>query len=62
MADPEIYDTFTDVGKELKLSVKSIYRLSRTDASFPVTRIGGSLRSPRSKRHRWLQQRTQGGT
>lgn len=62
MPDPETYDTAADTGKIVKLSDKTIYRLAKTDPSFPVTRIGGTLRFPRSKVLRWLSQRTQGSS
>jgi hypothetical protein len=56
----EIYDKADDTGKLMRLSPKSVYRLAKTDPSFPVTRIGGSLRFPRKRVLRWLAQRTQG--
>jgi predicted DNA-binding transcriptional regulator AlpA len=61
MADAEpTYDKADDIGKLVKLSDKSIYRLAKEDPTFPCVKIGGSLRFPRERVLRWLAQRTQG--
>jgi predicted DNA-binding transcriptional regulator AlpA len=54
------YDKAEEIGKIVKLSAKTIYRIAASDPSFPCTKIGGSLRFPRDKVLRWLAQRTQG--
>ncbi len=54
------YLTADEVGKMLKLSGKSIYRVAAQDPTMPVLRIGGSLRFPRARLLRWLDDRTQG--
>ena len=60
MPDPESYDTAVDIGKIVRLSHKTVYRIAKTDPSFPATRIGGTLRFPRSRVLRWLAARTLG--
>ncbi len=61
MADSEpIYDKADEIGKIVKLSPKSIYRLAKTDPTFPCVTIGASKRFPRQRVLRWLAQRTQG--
>jgi predicted DNA-binding transcriptional regulator AlpA len=58
-ADP-IYDKADDIGKIVKLSVKTIYRLSAADPTFPSIKIGGSIRFPRERVIRWFRAREQG--
>jgi excisionase family DNA binding protein len=61
MAEAEaIYDTAADIGKIVKLSNKTIYRMAKDDPSFPVLRIGGSIRFPRERVLKWFKQREQG--
>ena len=57
--DP-IFWTADDVGKVIKLTDKSVYRLAKKDPTFPCVKIGGSLRFPRDRVLKWLAQRTQG--
>jgi predicted DNA-binding transcriptional regulator AlpA len=52
--------TAEETGRVIKLSGKSVYRLADKDASFPRVKIGGTLRFPREKVLRWIEQRTQG--
>jgi len=58
-AEP-IYDTAEDIGKIIKLSSKTIYRMAAQDPSFPSLRIGGSVRFPRDRVLRWIRDREQG--
>jgi excisionase family DNA binding protein len=56
----ETYDTVATLAKFLTLSPKTIYRWSRADPSFPVTKVGRAVRFPRSRVQKWLNERTQG--
>jgi predicted DNA-binding transcriptional regulator AlpA len=58
-AEP-IYDKAEDIGKIAKLSAKTIYRFAATDPTFPVLRIGGSVRFPRERVLKWFRDREQG--
>jgi predicted DNA-binding transcriptional regulator AlpA len=59
--NPEpLYWTAKEVGLLLQLSDKSIYRLAKSDPTFPMTIIGGARRFPRVAVLRWLDNRTQG--
>jgi len=58
-AEP-LYLTASQVGALVQLSAKSIYRLAEKDPSFPVVKVGGSLRFPRDRVLRWLADREQG--
>lgn len=55
-----IYDKAEDIGKILKLSSKTIYRMAAQDPSFPSLRIGGSIRFPRERVLQWFRSREQG--
>jgi predicted DNA-binding transcriptional regulator AlpA len=55
-----IYDTADDIGKIIKLSSKTIYRMAVKDPSFPSLRVGGSIRFPRDRVLRWFRDREQG--
>jgi excisionase family DNA binding protein len=55
-----VYLTPDDVAAMLQLSSKSIYRITKADPSMPMLKIGGSIRFPRERLLRWLQQREQG--
>ena len=57
--DP-VYWKAKKVGIVMDLSDKSVYRLAKSDPTFPCVKIGGSLRFPRDRVLRWLAQRTQG--
>jgi predicted DNA-binding transcriptional regulator AlpA len=41
----------------LQLSVKSVYRLARADATLPQLKLMGSVRFPRERLMRWLRAR-----
>ena len=59
-ARPE-YLTAPEVAKMLRLSVKSIYRLAKSDASMPALRLtDGTIRFPSNRLATWLDERTQG--
>jgi predicted DNA-binding transcriptional regulator AlpA len=55
-----IYDRAEDIGKIVKLSSKTIYRMAAEDPSFPSLRVGGSIRFPRDRVIRWFREREQG--
>lgn len=55
-----VYLTAAGVAELLQLSPKTIYRLAAEDATFPVLRIGGTVRFPRERLLRWLRDREQG--
>jgi len=57
---PELYLTPRQVGEILQISIRSVYRLSSTDATMPTLRLGGTVRFPRAELLKWLQARTQG--
>jgi predicted DNA-binding transcriptional regulator AlpA len=58
------YLTADQVGELLQLSAKSIYRLAKDDSTFPMLKLGAgrnsTMRFPRERLARWLEQRTQG--
>jgi len=54
------YLTAPEVARMLRLSPKSIYRLSREDPTFPMLKVGGAVRFPRERLLRWLLRREQG--
>jgi predicted DNA-binding transcriptional regulator AlpA len=60
MASLDEFWTAAEVGKLVKLSDKSIYRIASKDPTFPCVKIGGTLRFPRDRVLRWLARRTQG--
>lgn len=55
-----IYDKAEDIGKIVKLSSKTIYRMAAHDPTFPSLRVGGSIRFPRERVLRWFRDREQG--
>lgn len=55
-----VYLTPDQVGELLQVKVKTIYSWSRDDATMPVIRIGHTVRFPRERLLRWLQDREQG--
>jgi predicted DNA-binding transcriptional regulator AlpA len=61
---PPEYLTADQVGELLQLSAKSVYRLASSDPTFPLLKLGAgrnaSVRFPRERLLRWLEQRTQG--
>jgi predicted DNA-binding transcriptional regulator AlpA len=57
--DPRFW-TAKEVGRLIKLSPKSVYRLAATDPTFPVAKIGGARRFPSKKVLSWINQRPQG--
>jgi excisionase family DNA binding protein len=61
MIDPGYWNA-DDVAKLLKVSPRTIYRWVEADPTLPALRIAGSLRFPRGRLLRWLQQREQGQT
>ena len=58
--DDQQFWTAEEVGKLVRLSDKSIYRLAKEDPTFPVVKVLGSLRFPKDRVQRWLAKRTQG--
>jgi predicted DNA-binding transcriptional regulator AlpA len=54
------YSLAKEVAEVVRLSEKSIYRIMKTDPTFPHVRISGSVRFPRARVLRWLSKRTQG--
>ncbi len=59
MSDPA-YLTPAEVAELLRVSEKSVYRWAKTEPTMPVLKLGGSVRFPRERLLRWLEQRTQG--
>jgi predicted DNA-binding transcriptional regulator AlpA len=61
---PAEYMTPNQVGELLQLSAKSVYRLASSDPTFPLLKLGAgrnaTVRFPRERLLRWLEQRTQG--
>lgn len=58
-AAPE-YLTAAELGQLLRLSAKSVYRLAKSDPSFPMLKLASAVRFPRSRVLRWLADREQG--
>ena len=54
------YLTADEVAGILQLSPKTIYRLAKTDSTFPMLKLGGAVRFPRERLLRWLVMREQG--
>jgi len=54
------YLTVAEVAALLRLSPKSVYRLAAQDPTMPLLKIGGSVRWPRERLLRWLQDHEQG--
>jgi len=57
---PAEYLTADEVAVILQLSPKTIYRLAKTDPTFPMLKLGGAVRFPRDRLLRWLWDREQG--
>ena len=57
---PAEYLTADEVAGILQLSPKTIYRLAKTDPTFPMLKLGGAVRFPRERLLRWLTMREQG--
>lgn len=55
-----IYDRAADIGKLVKLSSKTIYKLAVAEPTFLSIRIGGSVRFPRQRVIEWLRAREVG--
>ena len=53
--------TAKELAALVRVSEKTLYRLVRQDSSFPLVKIGGSVRFPRARVLRWIAARTQGG-
>lgn len=56
----ERYLTPAQVADMLQVSEKTVYRWAATEATMPVLRVGGTVRFPRERLLRWLQDREQG--
>lgn len=54
------YLTPAEVADLLRVSVKTVYRLAAQEPTMPMLKLGGSVRFPRERLLRWLDQRTQG--
>jgi excisionase family DNA binding protein len=54
------YLSAEEVAGILQLSPKTIYRLAKTDPTFPMLKLGGAVRFPRDRLLRWLWDREQG--
>ncbi len=56
-----LYFTVDEVALLLRVeSPKTIYGWAKADPTMPVLRIGGTIRFPRERLLRWLQDREQG--
>ena len=61
MPEPEPYLTPLEVARMLRVHVKTILRLAKSDPSMPLVRLGPQvLRFPRQKLLLWLQARESG--
>ena len=54
------YLTVDQVAAMLQVGNKSVYRWLKGDPTMPALKIGGTVRLPRERLLRWLQQREQG--
>jgi predicted DNA-binding transcriptional regulator AlpA len=58
------YLTPADVAAMLQINVKSVYRLAKSDVTFPSIKLGAgrnaAVRFPRERLERWLRDREQG--
>lgn len=54
------YLTAPQVASLLQVSPKTVYRWADTEPTLPVLRVGGTVRFPRERLFRWLQNREQG--
>lgn len=58
-AAPDMWKA-SELGEYLRLSGKSIYRLTKARPPIPHLKVGGTLRFPREATLRWLNARTKG--
>lgn len=54
------YLTAEEVGDMLQVSVKSVYRWAKSEPTFPMLKLGGTVRFPRERLLRWLRDVEQG--
>lgn len=54
------YLTAAQIAELLQVSEKSVYRWAAGDPTFPMLKIGGTVRFPRERVLRWLREREQG--
>src|SRR5438045_2518648 len=54
------YLTAGQIAELLQVSEKSVYRWAAGDPTFPMLKIGGTVRFPRERLIRWLLEREQG--
>src|SRR3989454_4051152 len=55
------YLTAGQIAELLQVSEKSVYRWAAGDPTFPMLKIGGTVRFPRERILRWLRPHEQGG-
>lgn len=55
-----VYLTADQVGELLQVSGQTVYGWKNADPTMPVIKIGGTVRFPRERLLRWLQDREQG--
>ena len=60
VASTAVYLVPGQVAELLQLSVKSIYRLAKDNPDMPALKLGGTVRFPKERLLRWLQDREQG--
>ena len=54
------YLTPGQVADMLQVSEKTVYRWAKGDPTFPMLKLGGTVRFPRERLFRWLRDREQG--
>ena len=54
------YLTAAQVAELLQVSEKTVYRWANTDSTLPMLKVGGTVRFPRERLLKWLQDREQG--
>ena len=57
--DDRQYLTANQVAQILQVSEKTVYRWAKDDPTFPMLKLGGTVRFPKERLTRWLEQRTQ---
>src|SRR5207244_8710204 len=57
---PAEYLTAGQIAELLQVSEKSVYRWAAGDPTFPMLKIGGTVRFPRGRRVHWLRKGEQG--
>jgi len=57
---PAEYLTAGQIAELLQVSEKSVYRWAAGDPTFPMLKIGGTVRFPRERLIHWLRKREQG--